>query len=42
MENVVQSDIDTRVGKLGEIFVSSAKETFGITGKPFKNKKRKV
>jgi hypothetical protein len=42
IENVVQSDIDTLVGKLGELFVSSAKETFGIAGKPFKNKKRKV
>ena len=42
IENVVQSDIDTLVGKLGEIFVSSAKETFGIAGKPFKNKKRKA
>jgi hypothetical protein len=42
IENVVQSDIDTLVGKLGEIFVSSAKETFGIAGKQFKNKKRKV
>ena len=28
IENVVQSDIDTLVGKLGEIFISSAKETF--------------
>jgi hypothetical protein len=42
IENVVQSDIDTLVGKLGEIFVSSAMETFGIASKPFKNKKRKV
>ena len=42
IENVVQSYIDTLVGKLGEIFVSSAKETFGIASKPFKNKKRKV
>ena len=42
IENVVQSDIDTLVGKIGEISVSSAKETFGIAGKPFKNKKRKV
>jgi hypothetical protein len=29
IENVVQSDIDTLVGKLGEIFISSAKETIG-------------
>ena len=42
IENVAQFDIDTLVGKLGEIFVSSAKETFGIASKPFKNKKRKV
>ena len=42
IENVVQSDINTLVGKIGEIYVSSAKETFGIAGKPFKNKKRKV
>jgi hypothetical protein len=42
IENVVQSDIDTLVGKIGEISVSSAKKTFGIAGKPFKNKKIKV
>ena len=42
IENVAQSDINTPVCKLGEIFVSSAKETFGIASKPFKNKKRKV
>ena len=40
IENAVQSDIDTFVGKLGEIFVSSAKETFGIASKPFKNKRK--
>jgi hypothetical protein len=34
IENVVQFDIDTLVDKLGEIFVSSAKETFGIASKP--------
>ena len=42
IENVVQSDIDTLVGKLGEVFVSSATETCGIADKPFRNKKRKV